>query len=75
MLTKHWKNTIALEQPKGVGCSKSPCRQLHYTWEYCFQDKETGTALCQINITPEMMWEAVTRVLGHTNVIPIVRAA
>lgn len=79
MLTKHWKNTISLEQPKGVGCAKSPCRQLHYTWEYCFQvksdDHTDGTALCQASITAEMMWEAVCKVLGESSVIPIMRAA
>lgn len=69
MLTKHWKNTIALQQPKGVGCTKSPCRQLHGgdgadPWMDCPQHEETGTALCQYEIGPEMMWEAVQRVLG-----------
>lgn len=69
MLTKHWKNTIALEQPKGVGCNKQPCRQLHGAngrspWEDCPQEPETGTALCQFHIEPRMMWEAITSVLG-----------
>lgn len=64
MLTKHWKNTIALEQPKGVGCNKFPCRMLHFTWDYCPQHKESGTALCQWHIDPEMMWSAITSILG-----------
>jgi ADP-heptose:LPS heptosyltransferase len=69
MLTKHWKRTIALKQPEGVGCSKSPCRQLHGSggadpWQDCPQHEETGTALCQYHIAPEMMWEALQRVLG-----------
>lgn len=69
MLTKHWKGTIALQQPKGVGCSKSPCRQLHGgdntdPWQDCPQHEETGTALCQYHIDPEMMWGAVQTVLG-----------
>lgn len=69
MLTKHWKNTIVLEQPQGVGCNKHPCRQLHGAngrdpWEDCPQEKETGTALCQFHIEPRMMWEAITSVLG-----------
>lgn len=59
MLTKHWKNTIALMQPKSGGCPKFPCRQLHYTWDYCMKDEETGTAVCQSSIDVEMMWDAV----------------
>lgn len=64
MLTKHWKNAIVLEQPKGVGCPKSPCRQLHYTWDYCPKHEETGTSLCQFHIGPEVMFEAIQSVLG-----------
>ena len=64
MLTKHWTNVTVLEQPAGVGCPKSPCRQLHYTWDYCPKHEETGTALCQFHITAEMMWDAIREVLG-----------
>ena len=63
MLTKHWKNTIALEQPKGVGCPKQPCRQLHTTWDYCMKH-ESGTAQCQWEIGPEAMWDAIVEVFG-----------
>lgn len=65
MLTKHWKNAIALEQPQGVGCPKAPCRQLHYSWDYCPKHEETGTSMCQYHIDPEMMWEAVVSILGE----------
>lgn len=70
MLTKHWKNVIALQQPKGMGCPKSPCRQLHGAdnsdpWMDCPKHEETGTSLCQWHIGPEMMWEAVQKVLGE----------
>lgn len=64
MLTKHWTNAIALEQPKGIGCNKQPCRQLHYTWDYCPKHEETGTAMCQFHIGPEMMWDAIVQLLG-----------
>jgi ADP-heptose:LPS heptosyltransferase len=64
MLTKHWKNTIALSQPKGIGCPKQPCRLLHQNWDHCMKH-ETGTALCQFEIGPEQMWEAVTQVLEN----------
>jgi hypothetical protein len=65
MLTKHWKNVIALKQKSG--CPKFPCRQLHYTWDYCMQDKETGTAVCQSSIDVDMMWDAIVSVLGVQN--------
>ena len=68
MLTKHWRNVIALEQPQGVGCNKHPCRQLHGgnnrdAWEDCPQEKTTGTALCQFHIGPEMMIQAIESIL------------
>lgn len=66
MLTKHWKNVTVLQQPAGGGCPKFPCRQLHYGWDYCMQDVATGTAVCQNEITAEMMWDAITAVLGNT---------
>ena len=70
MLTQHWKRTIALKQPVGVGCPKSPCRQLHGSsgfspWLDCPRHEETGAALCQYHIEPSVMFEAVTRVLGE----------
>ena len=69
MLVKHWKNTIALRQPNGVGCGKQPCMQLHGgnntdPWLECPQEKETGTALCQYHIGPDQMWGAVLAVIG-----------
>lgn len=69
MLTKHWVKTIALQQPQGEGCPKSPCRQLHGsngtdTWMDCPKHEETGTSLCQFNISPPQMWAAITCVLG-----------
>ena len=66
MLTKHWKNVIALTQPAGVGCSKYPCRQLHFNWDHCpaYEDENTKVALCQWHIGPEQMWDAVVKVLG-----------
>ena len=74
MLTKHWANTIVLQQPKGVGCVKSPCRQLHGSggadpWLDCPKHDETGTALCQYFISPESMWEAVQKVLGQAPIL------
>lgn len=79
MLTKHWKNVFALQQPKGEGCPKSPCRQLHGSdgadpWQDCPQH-ESGTALCQWSIHPDNMWAAVQKVLGVPIAMPERRAA
>ena len=63
MLTKHWKNTTALSQPKGIGCPKQPCRQLHQDWDDCMKH-EDGTAFCQHFIDAEMMWKAIVGILG-----------
>lgn len=80
MLTKHWKNVIALQQAQSVGCNKSPCRQLHGgnnsdPWMDCPQHEETGTALCQFHIGPEVMMAAVRAVLGIPVAMPSRRAA
>ena len=81
MLTKWWKNVIPLEQPEGVGCERrweangGACRMLHGAsnrdpWEVCPQDQETGTALCQVSIGPDQMWDAIQRVLGVPLAMP-----
>ena len=80
MLTKHWKNTIALQQPKGTGCAKHPCRQLHGSegsdpWKDCPQHEGEGVSLCQYSVDAEMMWAAVQRVLGVPVALPQRRAA
>jgi ADP-heptose:LPS heptosyltransferase len=75
MLTKHWNNVTVLEQSEGVGCPKKwkanggACRQLHGgdntdPWIDCPKHEDSGTAQCQFNIAPEMMWQAVQGVLG-----------
>jgi ADP-heptose:LPS heptosyltransferase len=55
-LTKHWDNTIALV-PNGLDCY--PCHRLHYTREFCKEDKETGAAMCQRLIDPADVYQAV----------------
>lgn len=54
-LTKHWENTIALV-PNGLDCY--PCHRLHYTREFCREDKETGAAMCQRLIDPTDVYHA-----------------
>jgi len=54
-LTKHWKNTLSLTTT-GVHCY--PCHRMHYNFDNCIKH-DSGTALCQWNITIDQMWEAV----------------
>lgn len=65
MLTKHWRNVTALSQPKGTGCPKQPCRQLHMDWTDCPRHPSGASSLCQYEISAEMMMNAVVRVLGE----------
>lgn len=55
-LTKHWKNTTVLE-PANTACY--PCHRLHYGKEFCFEDKNTGAAICQKSITYERVVQAI----------------
>lgn len=55
-LSKHWVNTSTLE-PVGVSCY--PCHRLHYGKEFCNVDEETGSALCQLSITPDSVFSAI----------------
>jgi ADP-heptose:LPS heptosyltransferase/predicted SAM-dependent methyltransferase len=63
-LTRDWKNTTALWSDnttcKGRGDNEAQaCHQLHYGWEHCSQDKESGTAQCQVDITLDEVWAAI----------------
>jgi ADP-heptose:LPS heptosyltransferase/SAM-dependent methyltransferase len=58
-LTKHWKNTVAIE-PK-TDCY--PCHRMHYNFEHCKQDEKTGCAQCQADITPEEVYQAISNIL------------
>lgn len=57
-LTKHWTNTYALVPPEELACY--PCHRLHYTWQYCHQDAESGAAMCQRLIEPADVFGALT---------------
>ena len=54
-LPKHWINTVALEPT--TPCY--PCHRLHYGREFCFEDAETGAAMCQVSITPDVAYNAI----------------
>ena len=57
-LTKHWTNTVTLE-PQGTACY--PCHRLHFGMEFCHEDATTGAAMCQKNIAPRMVFEAIAQ--------------
>lgn len=61
-LTKHWPRTKALT-PVAGSTACYPCHRLHYDWSRCNQDKVTGAALCQANITVEDTVEAILALL------------
>ncbi len=54
-LTKHWKNTTVLEPD--TDCY--PCHMMHYNFNFCRRDEETGTAQCQADIPAEKMYKAI----------------
>lgn len=57
-LTKHWMNTVALE-PKGVSCF--PCHKMHYGWDGCQRNDESGAAQCQHAISADQVWQILER--------------
>lgn len=61
-LTKHWVHTISLQPTE---CPCYPCHKLHYSFDHCVKDEDTGVALCQANIGPEVVWEALLTLTGY----------
>ena len=61
-LTKHWKNTIALT-PKNVSCF--PCHMMHYGFDSCNREETSHTALCQYDISADMMYNAITKFISQ----------
>lgn len=57
-LTRDWVNTASMA-PVETKCW--PCHRLHYGWDHCHEDKATGTALCQVNISPRMAFDAIAQ--------------
>jgi len=67
-LTRDWINVHPMVSRSthcpGRGQNDTPaCHQLHYGWEFCKQDKETGTAQCQADIPVGAVWETIERIL------------
>lgn len=66
-LTKHWINTIAIEPPASVPCY--PCHTLHYNWDHCMRNEQSGVAECQTQIPADVAWIAILGILKKTNVL------
>lgn len=66
-LTKHWKNTVALEPPSTVHCY--PCHMMHYSWDHCTRDENIGVAACQSAIPADVVWAAMLGILKKTGVL------
>lgn len=58
-LTKYWKNTTNL-RPK-TDCY--PCHQMHYNFDYCIRDEETGCAKCQADLPADFVYAAIDRMI------------
>ncbi len=67
-LTRDWVNTTALMAEgthcKGRGDNAAPaCHMLHYGWDHCDRDEQTGTAKCQSELTMDIVWPAIEQAL------------
>jgi ADP-heptose:LPS heptosyltransferase/predicted SAM-dependent methyltransferase len=68
-LTRDWVNTTSL-WAKNTACpgrgngAVPACHQLHYGWDHCKRDAETGTAQCQKDIPVEEVWDAIAECLS-----------
>lgn len=66
-LTKHWLNTVALAPPSSVPCY--PCHRLHYNFDHCAKDENSGVAVCQTAISADMAWAAILGIMKKTGVL------
>lgn len=62
-LTKHWCRTVTVTPPTSVSCY--PCHRLHYTRDFCPEDKASGASVCQAAINPT---EVIMGVAGFYSV-------
>lgn len=51
-----WVNTTPLA-PEGVDCH--PCHKIHYGFDTCCRDEETGAALCAAAISPDRVFDCI----------------
>ncbi|MBA0088325.1 MAG: hypothetical protein HRJ53_25350, partial [Acidobacteria bacterium Pan2503] len=66
-LTRDWLNTQPII-PDATKVDCYPCHTLHYTWEHCRKHEESGTAMCQVSIEVDTVWEAMKRALGYREI-------
>lgn len=59
-LTKHWVNTVALEP---VDCHCYPCHMMHFGWDTCNRNADTGCADCATKIHLDAFWAAFSEKL------------
>ena len=57
-LSKHWKNTTTME-PDVYENFCFPCHKMHYGFDTCNRDEETGGAMCAVHIKPENVANAI----------------
>ena len=67
-LTRDWTNVFPLSSVgtvcPGRGNDEAPaCHQLHYNWDYCKRDDNSGTAQCQVDISEELVWQTIEKAL------------
>lgn len=79
-LTRDWVETVALygraTKCPGRGNNEAPaCHLLHYTWDKCKKDEETGTAQCQVDITVEEVYFHLAQYIDRALGIPWEKAA
>ena len=63
-LTRDWVNTTALFSEStccpGRGNNEAEaCHFLHYNWQFCKQDSESGVAQCQADISVDQAWAPI----------------
>jgi len=55
-LTKHWINAKEI-LPEKAPCF--PCHRLHFSFEHCSKDEQTGASICNAVIEPETIFKAI----------------
>lgn len=65
-LTRDWVNTEALHT-EITPCY--PCHRLHNDHRFCPEHAESGTAMCQWDLPPATVWEAVQRAYTATGTV------
>jgi ADP-heptose:LPS heptosyltransferase len=65
-LTKHWENTTALHSHT-TPCY--PCHRMHYTRQYCPAHDESQAAMCQWELLPSQVWDAVKAAYVGTHTV------